>query len=59
MLVDTIVDRARVSGYATMLLDTLASMVPAYTLYVSRGFREIEAYYHNPLPDAVYLGRKL
>jgi putative acetyltransferase len=47
--------RARVLGYASVRLDTLAEMVPARALYRSLGFREIAPYYDNPLPQAVYM----
>ena len=50
---------ARDMRYGIMRLDTLASMTPALTLYEGLGFRRIPAYYHNPLPDVVYLERSL
>jgi len=40
-----------------MVLDTLARLQPAMALYESLGFRRIEPYYHNPVEDAVFLGR--
>ena len=46
-------------GYAVMRLDTLAHMRPALSLYERLGFRRIPAYYDNPLPDVVYLERRL
>ncbi len=58
-LVQEIITRAREAGYGEMVLDTLRTMAPAYRLYTSCGFSEIEAYYHNPLPGAVYLGCEL
>jgi putative acetyltransferase len=46
---------ARERGHRRMVLDTLASLIAARTLYSSLGFREIAPYYPNPLPDVVYL----
>ena len=52
-------DRARDAGYTLMRLDTLASMTLAVRLYEGLGFERIPPYYHNPLPDVVYLQRRL
>jgi ribosomal protein S18 acetylase RimI-like enzyme len=58
-LVAAIVRSAEELGYAEMKLDTLPSMPQALALYKSCGFSEIAAYYHNPVPGTVYLGKRL
>ena len=56
VLATRLVDDARIIGYRRMLLDTLTTRMPeAIGLYESLGFRTIEAYRHNPLPDAHYM----
>ena len=55
-LAERIVAAAREIGYQRMRLDTLPDRMPAAQhLYASRGFREIPAYYHNPLEGVVML----
>ena len=54
-----IIAMGRKLGYAEMLLDTLASMHKALALYRSLGFKQIAPYYHNPLPDTLYLALNL
>ncbi len=54
-LMEHVIQHARRLGYRYLVLDTLASMVPAITLYKKLGFYEIDAYYENPLNDVVYL----
>jgi GNAT superfamily N-acetyltransferase len=49
------IGQARALGYRHMLLDTLGSMRAARHLYQALGFRQIDAYYDNPLPDTVYM----
>jgi len=50
-----LVQTAAALGYNTMRLDTLVHMVAAQNLYRSLGFREIAAYYSNPLANSVYM----
>jgi GNAT superfamily N-acetyltransferase len=58
-LVEAIIGCAEELGYAQMKLDTLAGMQEAFALYRRFGFSEIPAYYHNPVPGTVYLGKQL
>jgi ribosomal protein S18 acetylase RimI-like enzyme len=58
-LVAAIIRSAEELGYAEMKLDTLPSMPEASALYKRFGFLEIPAYYHNPVPGTVYLGKPL
>jgi putative acetyltransferase len=59
-LAEHIIQEARHIGYTAMRLDTIAGkMQRAIDLYHFLGFREIPAYYHNPIPDAVYLELEL
>ena len=51
-----IVQEARTIGYSLMRLDTIrGKMDNAIALYESVGFREIPAYYHNPVPNAYFM----
>ncbi len=50
-----VIDAARDMGYRQMRLDTLAGMDDAQGLYRTLGFREIAAYYENPVPGTRYL----
>ncbi len=59
ILVEAILDQARVAGYASLLLDTLSDMESARALYADLGFSEIPPYYHNPLAGFHYLRVKL
>ena len=58
-LMDQIIMLAEDLSYEVLLLDTLATMKPAITLYKKIGFYEVEAYYDNPLKDVVYLRKDL
>jgi ribosomal protein S18 acetylase RimI-like enzyme len=58
-LVDRLIAEATAIGYRSMVLDTLPKMASAQRLYASLGFRDIDAYYHNPTPGVRYLGLDL
>jgi len=58
-LVSAAIAAARRIGYTALVLDTLSSMRPAIALYESFGFQPTEAYYPNPLPDALYFRASL
>jgi len=58
-LATTCVDAAPAAGYKAICLDTLAFMAEARVLYASLGFREIPAYYDNPLEDVRYMRLEL
>ena len=54
-----IIAQARVAGYRELKLDTLAQLRAARELYADLGFRECAPYYANPLPDVVYMTKRL
>lgn len=54
-LAEIVLERARLAGYAYLLLDTLNEMETARELYQDLGFKEIAPYYHNPIEGAHYL----
>jgi ribosomal protein S18 acetylase RimI-like enzyme len=58
-LARAVIDVAEDLGYDVMRLDTVASMTAARSLYRSLGFERRDAYYHNPLPGAVYMEKAL
>jgi ribosomal protein S18 acetylase RimI-like enzyme len=55
LLVGEILDQARQSDFACVLLDTLNDMEAARALYDELGFEEIPPYYFNPIAGAHYL----
>lgn len=56
VLAEKIIQEAREIGYGRMRLDTLpGKMDRAIALYRSLGFREIPAYYSNPVSGATYM----
>lgn len=55
-LAERLVAEARAISYRAMRLDTLPErMKPANALYDALGFRDIPAYYLNPLPGVRYM----
>jgi len=55
-----IIGEARLTGYTAMRLDTIrGTMDNAIQLYESLGFKEIPAYYNNPIPNAFFMELKL
>jgi len=58
-LAEAVLDAARAAGYASMRLDTLATMESARALYDSLGFRPVAPYRHNPVPGTAFLELRL
>lgn len=58
-LAEALLKRAAQQGYATMKLDTLEKLQAAIRLYEQLGFKKTTAYYHNPLPNVIYMEKKL
>jgi putative acetyltransferase len=54
-----IIEEAKRIGYKAMRLDTVEAMKEASALYRALGFEQIEAYYCNPLPGAMYFELRL
>ncbi len=58
-LAEASIDFARERKYGRMILDTLPQLTVAKDMYTRMGFREIPAYYENPLPGVVYMEKTL
>jgi len=55
-LTRAVIEAAREIGYHVIRLDTLpGKMDPAIAIYRSLGFKNIEPYYNNPVPDAAFM----
>lgn len=54
-LAEAVIGEAVEAGYARMRLDTLPSMREGIGLYRALGFREIEAYRHNPVGGSLFM----
>jgi GNAT superfamily N-acetyltransferase len=59
LLATAVTEAGRELGYSRLLLDTLASMTAAVSLYQSLGFRPTTAYRFNPETNAVFLELQL
>ncbi len=59
LLTEAVLNKARESGYDSVLLDTLDDMEAARALYEDLGFEEIPPYYHSPIAGAHYLRVRL
>ena len=59
-LVEALITKAQRRGYTAMYLDTVpAAMQAAYHLYRELGFKPVERYNDNPVPDVVFFRRDL
>jgi ribosomal protein S18 acetylase RimI-like enzyme len=59
MLVEDLLNSAKEKNYKIMRLDTFEKLQPAVRLYQQYGFRNISAYYNNPLNGVVYMEKEL
>jgi len=59
LLVEDLLNSAKDRGYKIMRLDTFLKLQGAMHLYQQFGFRNISAYYNNPLPGVVYMEKEL
>ena len=58
-LIESLIAEAKAIGYRRMMLDTLPQMQAAQHLYAAFGFRDVDAYYYNPIAGARYLALDL
>jgi putative acetyltransferase len=59
VLLDRLIEEARIEGYRAIYCDTLKSMTAALQMYKENGFSEVAPYSATPTPDAIYLERIL
>ena len=59
LLVEDLLNSAKERGYKLMRLDTFLKLQAAMHLYQQFGFKNISAYYNNPLPAVVYMEKEL
>ena len=55
LLASSLIEAARQKGYKKIRLDTIDSMQAAQRLYISLGFKTIEAYCYNPLDNPRFM----
>ena len=58
-LAEAIIAHAKAAGYSEMVLDTIAPLTSAITLYKKLGFTECAPYYDNPMDDVIYMRKEL
>jgi len=59
LLIEDLLNSAKERDYKIMRLDTFLKLQPAVHLYQQFGFKNISAYYNNPLPGVVYMEKIL
>ena len=59
MLIEKLIASAKSKGYTKMRLDSLFKLERAIRLYQDFGFKNISAYYDNPLEGVVYMEKEL
>ena len=59
LLVEKLLNSAKAKKYERMRLDTFLKLQPAVHLYQQFGFKNISAYYDNPLPGVIYMEKVL
>lgn len=59
LLIEDLLNSAKERDYKIMRLDTFTKLQPALHLYQQFGFKNISAYYDNPLPGVVYMEKEL
>ena len=59
ILIDDLLASAKERNYRIMRLDTFEKLQPAVHLYQQYGFKNISAYYDNPLSGVVYMQKEL
>ena len=59
ILIEELLNSAKERNYDRMRLDTFEKLEAAVHLYKQYGFRNISAYYNNPLEGVVYMEKEL
>ena len=59
ILIEELLTSAKERNYEKMRLDTFLKLEAAIHLYNKFGFKNISAYYNNPLPNVVYMEKEL
>lgn len=59
LLAESLLDHARRAGYSLMKLDTESDFIPAVTLYRSLGFADCPDYNGDPMPNTLWMSRRL